>query len=747
MPALLFAGIDWSTVDLDNPEHFAPGQITVRFADGVNLANIQSALSAQEATLVSRIEQLNAVHLRLPKGKDVLEAIQYYEAIPDVLYAEPVMIRRAFWTPNDEYYYLQWHFHNINMPDAWNAEQGSSGVIIAIVDTGIAFEDYDIPSHESGEVTSSDGRYHRAPDFDVNRFVPGYDFVHEDAHPNDQQGHGTHVAGTVAQATDNSIGTAGMAPYCRLMPVQVLGYDGSGYDTWIAAGITWAANNGAHVINLSLGSKPGTPPSQVEHDAIKYADTKGVVVVAAAGNWEEAEISYPARFEECIAVAALDYNNELSYYSQYGDGLDISAPGGDMTADENNDTNGDGVLQCTYEQGYDPQYGTLAAVDAFNYQFFQGTSMATPHVAGLAALLISHGITGVGNVKAAIYSTATYLGSSFYYGNGMINPVEALDYGGSDVIVQIPVLQNPLLSQHADIWVVPTFGDLYSAPSVTVDGEPITMTSVPGSQAYVGDYEFTTTGTVTINVSGSATASRTFTVEDITAAGGMIASADGRCYIEVPAGAVRIPAYFTLIEDKTSPSSSANPYEIHCNKDARAFGPVYRAGPSGIYLCTPVSLHIGYTDSELRGTDASTLVLTRYENGNWTRVPSFIDRERGEVVATIQRLGIFQLASDVNQRTPDLPQAVDLTLLTANPLPGEGVARLSLTEETSLSLAVFDASGRKVMTVLEGTYPSGAYDLTWQNEDNTGRRLSPGVYFLHLTTPSLSRNLKIISLH
>ena len=316
------------------------------------------------------------------------------------------------------------------MPAAWNKERGSSSVIVAIVDTGIAYEEYSIPEYETGQVISDDGDYHMAPDFTASQFVPGYDVVHEDEHPNDQYGHGTHVAGTVAQATNNGIGTAGMAPNCKLMPVQVLSYTGRGYDYWIAEGIVWAADHGADVINLSLGGDPGQS-SEIEHEAIIYAHNKGVVIVGSAGNGRVGILSYPAAFEECIAVAATDYNDNRSWYSQYGTGLDISAPGGDVYKDRNNDGYPDGVLQCTYLEYADPYYGTLAEVDEFAYHFWQGTSMAAPHVSGLAALLISHGFTGVGNVKNAIYFTARDLGTSGYdkvYGWGMINPVEAPDY-------------------------------------------------------------------------------------------------------------------------------------------------------------------------------------------------------------------------------------------------------------------------------------------------------------------------------
>ncbi|MBD3286738.1 S8 family serine peptidase [candidate division WOR-3 bacterium] len=756
LPAVLFADFDWSTVDLDNPELFAPGQITVCFSPEASTVTINQAMEAGGTELVSRIDRLNAVRLRLPEGsdgRDVLETIEYYEEMPDVLFAEPVMIHRAFWTPNDEYFYLQWHYdaNHLNMKEAWDVERGSSSVVIAIIDSGIAYEDYAIPSHEQGEVYSSDGYYHMASDFTSSQFVPGYDFVHDDSHPNDQNGHGTHVAGTVAQATNNGIGTAGMAPDCRLMPVQVLDYAGSGYDTEIAAGITWAADNGADVINLSLGGDPGIP-SEVERTAIQYAvNTKGVVVVAAAGNLGVDELSYPGGFEECIGVAACDYNNELSYYSQHGDGLDISAPGGDVTVDKNNDGYYDGVLQCTYVVCSD-EYND-AEVDNFEYKFWQGTSMASPHVAGLAALLLSNGVTGVNSVKATMYSTADDLGDPGYdtrYGYGMINPVAALEGGGGDeAVVDIAVVQNPLLSHQVDIWVVPVLGDLYAAPDVSVNlggsEEQVYLTSVPGTDAYVGDFVFTSTGTATITVTGGTDETRTFSVNQIGVAGGSIASVDGECYLEVPEGSLKGDNYFTIIPDNRI--SSSIPDQVPELDGVRLVGSRYRIGPGGAKLNIPVNLYISYTPEQLDHINPSTLVVMRYDGISWVKVPTFIDRNRSCVVANMDRLGVFQLVSDENQQSPDLPTAVEFELINTTPSPGDRIASLRLESRIKVQLSIYDASGRRIRSLTQGYLDPGEYDYSWLELDDKGVELGPGVYFLHLQSPSFNSKSKIISLH
>ena len=749
IPAAIVLGIDWSTADLYDPEQFAPGQIVVRFADGVDLNEPRAVLNVISAEEIGRIEQLNALRLKLPEGSNILEAISYYESRPDVLYAEPVVIQRILWTPNDPLYSYQWHLHNINMPAAWDKERGSSSVIVAIIDSGVAYEDYSIPSSESWEVTSGDGYYHKATDLNSSQFVPGYDFVHKDSlgnyfdtHANDQHGHGTHVAGTVAQATDNGIGVAGMAPNCKLMPVQVLNYEGEGYTTDIAEGIIWAADNGADVINLSLGGGP----SGIEHDAIIYANNRGSVVVAAAGNDGAGQILYPAAYDECIAVAALDADSSLAYYSNYGSGLDISAPGGDVYADENHDGQWDGVLQCTYRY--------TGKVDEFGYMLYQGTSMAAPHVAGLAALLISHGITGVENVKQAIYSTATDLGSpgkDNVYGWGMINPADALDYTGSgDVVMEVPILQNPLLSQYIDIWVVPTSGILTSAPDVAVtlngDSETVPMEGV--SYGYVGNYRFSSTGEAKIDVtSGNSSRSRTFNVEKIGVRGGTASSLDGRVYLEIPEDALCFSEFFTLIAEQTREGSSSNPHAIPVVKDCNSLGPAYRIGPAGARLASPASIRVRYTTKELVGTDLSTLTLMRYEDDRWIKVASFINREESEIVASVSSLGIFQLVSDPTQTSPDLPKAVELKLASSNPAGNQTLLHLALAEETRLSLEVFDASGRMVRTLAQGSFPAGEYEFCWDATDDGEQKLPPGIYFCLLRTPQDKQTLKLINLH
>jgi serine protease len=342
----------------------------------------------------------------------VEEAARRASARRSVVYAEPNYIAEAFATPNDAYFSYQWNFQTIGMPSAWDISSGSS-VTVAVIDTGVAYENY----------SGSGKTYYRAPDLANTAFVAGYDFVNNDAHPNDDEGHGTHVAGTIAQSTNNTEGVAGIAYSASIMPVKVLNSSGSGTYAAIANGIRFAADNGAKVINLSLGGSSG---SITLENALKYAHDKGVTIVAASGNNGSGSVSYPAAYNAyVIAVGATRFDNARSSYSNYGSALDLVAPGGDTRVDQNGDGYGDGILQQTFSGSY----------GNFGYFFLQGTSMAAPHVAGVVALVIAHGnATTPADVRAALESTAQDLGASGrdnVYGHGLVNASSALAWGSA----------------------------------------------------------------------------------------------------------------------------------------------------------------------------------------------------------------------------------------------------------------------------------------------------------------------------
>jgi serine protease len=350
--------------------------------------------------------------IKVPEGK-IGDMITEYLKRADVEYAEPNYIAYALMTPNDPYYKYQWNFDNpvyggIQMEKAWDITTGNSSVVVAVVDSGIAYENY--------------GSYCQAPDLAQACFVPGYDFINNDSHPNDDNSHGTHVAGTIAQSTNNSLGVAGIAYNTCLMPVKVLNSAGSGSYAAVANGIRFAADNGAKIINLSLG---GSASDNTLKDAVKYAYEKGVTVIAACGNDNTSSCSYPAAYDDyVIAVGATQYDETKAPYSSYGPSLDIVAPGGNTTVDQNGDGYGDGILQQTFSSS--------RQTCSFSYYFFQGTSMAAPHVSGVSALLIANGnATNPADIRAALQETAKDKGApgrDNTYGYGIVDAYKSLQW-------------------------------------------------------------------------------------------------------------------------------------------------------------------------------------------------------------------------------------------------------------------------------------------------------------------------------
>jgi serine protease len=336
-----------------------------------------SAKLQSTQTLKGASSSITAAYLRQAATIEIIKRLQ---ADPDVVWAQPNYIRRPQIVPDDEEYDLQWHYEQINLPDAWDTTTGSDSIIVAVLDTGIL----------SGH-----------PDL-AGRLIPGYDFVSSLSRAQDGDGidpdsedpgddpdnssssfHGTHVAGTIGAATNNSIGVAGVTWQTRIMPVRVLGA-GGGTAAEVSQGIRFAAGlpndsgtvppEPARIINMSLG---GAGTSPIEQNAITDARAAGTIVIAAAGNNSSSDIYSPASLDGVISVSAVAVTEMKASYSNYGPTVDVAAPGGEFW-----DSDGDDNL--------DAVRSTLGTDDGnFNYRYYQGTSMASPHVAGVVALMLS----------------------------------------------------------------------------------------------------------------------------------------------------------------------------------------------------------------------------------------------------------------------------------------------------------------------------------------------------------------------
>jgi serine protease len=336
-------------------------------------------------------------HLYIVKGDaQVLEQLKQSEELRNLTeYVEANYVYSAEFldgtTPNDPRYNEQWNLKAIDIEKAWQKTKGK-GIVVAVIDTGVS----------------------RVEDLKNTNFVKGYDFVNDREDASDDNGHGTHVAGTIAQSTNNNFGVAGVAYEASIMPLKVLSGSGGGTISDIAEAIIFAADNGANVINMSLG---GGGESKLMQEAIDYAYKKGVVIVAAAGNSNRNAAFYPARYPKVIAVSATSATGDKAPYSNYGAGVDVAAPGGAIARGKDGDSAG-GILQNTI----DPS--TKQSV----FRAFQGTSMASPHVAGVVALIEASGVKDPEKVFQILKQSSRKVADDTlnYYGAGHLNAAAAV---------------------------------------------------------------------------------------------------------------------------------------------------------------------------------------------------------------------------------------------------------------------------------------------------------------------------------
>ncbi|HQZ38756.1 MAG TPA: S8 family serine peptidase [Vicinamibacterales bacterium] len=445
--------VDRSGVDASP---FLPGSVIVKFKGGADRsAAVSSALAQVEGAGANRPSWANFDIVDLPTGANPEHVAADLSARADVEYAQARFLNHAMYRPNDPLYANQWNFPAIDMERAWDIQPGAtSDIIVAVLDTGVAFRAgtfrynsrFAFRLSATGPVYPAlgivDVPFAAAPELgDPSRFVSPRDFIWEDNDPVDLGGHGTHVSGTIGQLTNNNVGVAGMAFNVRLMPVKVIaetwdlifGAPNGGSDDILARGIRYAADNGAKVINMSVGREDGGP-SPVVDDAIRYAVGRGVFVAIASGNTRE-QGNQPniigniaPTLAGAVTVGAVGRSLETAFYSATSSAVELSAPGGDTRQAGGS---AGGILQQTLDLDLvetftrpPAQFGPPRA-DSFAYNYFQGTSMATPHVSGFAALLMQQGLTSPAVIEEAMKTYATDKGPpgrDDEYGAGLINP-------------------------------------------------------------------------------------------------------------------------------------------------------------------------------------------------------------------------------------------------------------------------------------------------------------------------------------
>jgi subtilisin family serine protease len=407
-------------------QKYAPGILVVGFtgaARGASVAALQQALHAQQ---VASLPQIDVVVMQVASGQEQ-EAALLASKDPAVAFAEPDYAATADSAsspdviPDDSLYNQQWALSKIGMPGAWGKTTGSPNILVAVVDTGVQLTHPDLQAKiwtNPGEIPANyidDDGNGKIDDLHGWHFYHGgYGLMLEDANVVDDYGHGSHVSGIIAASANNHTGVAGISWGSRILPVKALDNNGNGYYTDIAAGIIYAADNGADIINLSAG---GSAASTLLQEAVDYANAHGALVIAASGN-NGGAVYYPAACNNVLAVAATDEIDQRPSFSNYGPQVDLAAPGLN-------------IVSTWYMS---------------NYLFKSGTSMSAPHVSGVAALLWSLDPSlSASEVANLLFYSAVDIGPSgkdIYYGWGRVSADRAVG------LVVNPRIYLPIISKH-----------------------------------------------------------------------------------------------------------------------------------------------------------------------------------------------------------------------------------------------------------------------------------------------------------
>ena len=369
-----------------------------------NLDNLNRVYRVSNLEKLMDLPSGDICKLRFSEDIDPVKLAEEYEKSPYVEYAEPNYIYRVFSVPNDPFFHLQWSLnqsmdHDIDAPEAWNLTTGRGDIVIAVIDTGVNYSHPDL----AGNIwINEDEIPGNSTDDDGNGYVDdyhGWDFVNEDNEPLDDSGHGTHCAGIIGAVGNNSIGISGICWNCRIMPVKCFNESDFGSLDDIIDGIHYAADNGADIISMSWGFNEY---SSALEDALNYAYSKGCLLIAAAGNDNTCMKMYPAAYNNVIAVSATDEFDEKANFSNYGYWVDVSAPGTDILST---------LLDGTYGN-------------------YSGTSMACPHVAGIAGLILSKNAgLNQSQISTILKSAVDPVNSAKYIGTGRVNAYEAVSIG------------------------------------------------------------------------------------------------------------------------------------------------------------------------------------------------------------------------------------------------------------------------------------------------------------------------------
>ncbi|MBL0385939.1 S8 family serine peptidase [Tumebacillus sp. ITR2] len=654
---------------LADSSKFTAGDLIVKYKPGTDAAKIagKHAASVQKSNKGLRLGKL-----ALTKNANLKQTYMDLVNDPDVEYVQPNYKYDLTATPNDPSYSLQWSLPKMHVPEAWDKTQGDSSMVIAVVDTGVL-------------------SYH--PDLSGS-LLPGYNAITNDGNYNDDNGHGTHVAGIAAGMMGNGVGISGVAGHAKILPVKAMSASGSGSDLDIAEGITWAADHGAKVINLSLGSASF---SQTMQDAINYAYSKGCLIVAAAGNDNSSALHYPGADEHVLCVMATTETNTKATFSNYGSYVDIAAPGTNI-----------------YATTYDGAYG-----------YKQGTSMASPNVAGVAALVWNYRPTLTNfQLERVLESSALDLGTAgkdTTFGYGLVNA--------------------------------------FSAMTAAVDTTPIglTLTGVTpnpfaptGSNVSTFSYSIAEPGNVTLKVlDASGNVVRTLLNNSAVTVGAKSVTWDGKNDAKVLVaegeytfqltavdswGNSATPLTRTISVDRTAPvisgnTVSANPFvptgtntvglTYALSEPAKVTVGIYNSANALVKtLVTNVQQSAGANSLTWDGKNSSGVLAP---DGIYTYKITATDAANLSAVAVSGAVGLDRFKPSITA-VSDTPDPFKVTG-TAN-----STIAYTLSEESTVDIKIYDASGTLVRTLQNAKLPSGAKTVAWNGKNDAGTLVADGIY-------------------
>lgn len=647
--------------------NYAEDELIVKYKPNADVSNLAGK---HGGNLAKKNDKIRIAKIKVPKGSDLNNKMKDMQADPSIEYVEYNYKTNIESVPNDPSYSEQWGIPKIKADQAWDNMSGGSPVTIAIIDTGVKSDH---------------------PDLTAN-VVAGYNTISDSTNTEDDHGHGTHAAGIAAGKTGNGVGISGVSGNSQIMPIKAMGATGSGFTSDISEGVVWAVDHGAKVINMSLGT---TSYSQVLQDAINYAYNQGAIVIAAAGNSNVSTNHYPAAMDHVVGVSATTTTDTKASFSNYGSYVDIAAPGTD-------------ILSTTFDG---------------SYGYKQGTSMASPFVAGVAALVWSQRPTLTpGQLEQVLEASAKDIGTAgkdIYFGYGLVDALTAL-------------------TQQVDT----------SSIGLTLLGDTPDPLSPTGSNTNKISFSLNESGAVTLKIYDSSNILvKTLLNNAQKTLGTNYALWNGKneSNVLVPSGVYTYKLDATdmagnaantlegtITVDRTNPVISnfgvADPafssdgglnFIYTLSEDSKVIVGVFNSSNQLIKsLVSNAAKSAGVNQFTWDGKNSSNVIVP---DGGYTLKIDAYDQVNLKAVQQAFSLSVENHNPNI-MAVSDSPDPFKVTGTTVNTI------KYTLSENATVSIRIFDSSNSLVRSLLNGPVTAGAKTITWNGKNDAGLLVPDGSY-------------------